>query len=240
MKIYKIFVYGTLCEGYRFHEDYVARFSPSDISKATVMGRLFWSGTPGMYPSLFLARPDECYAVHGNLITFPKKKMRRALKAMDLLERCALGELSLYDRSIVNVTTKDGETVRAFVYHNPRLFEMVSLIKAGLEIRDGSWTKAYDEHVRNREFHQVIMKIISKIGARTIAVAWDDDGPSIDWLTLEDAKKIEHLVPEAKMLVDLSLIHECDPEGWTKQDEHFKNGKLYETYERQLESPGSR
>jgi gamma-glutamylcyclotransferase (GGCT)/AIG2-like uncharacterized protein YtfP len=102
-KLDKVFVYGTLMEGYGNHrvvQEYVA-----DIVSATTTGELYQlTGYPGM-----LEGNDT---VHGELITLKPDTEGEAISAMDRLE----GHPNFYKRTIQTVCTGEGTEHKAYVY----------------------------------------------------------------------------------------------------------------------------
>ncbi len=114
----RLFVYGTLKEGFENHARYCS--NAGRIEKATASGRLYDTGAG--YPAMqFSDNPAEI--VHGEIITLPEAD----LPLLDELEEVP----ELYCRQEISCQLTSGKPVIAWCYIMERLPEHALLIDSG-------------------------------------------------------------------------------------------------------------
>lgn len=124
----KFFVYGTLRVGGHFAE----QFNGVRISStpAKIKGDLFQAG--GFFPGIALGGDNDVY---GEVHEYSDADGVKA--AMDGIEGYSEGRKNnLFNRKEVEATTRDGETIKAFVYEYGKPND---LRKGGGRIESGKW-----------------------------------------------------------------------------------------------------
>lgn len=125
----KVFVYGTLCRGQRYHH-ILAPFA-KQFHKATVRGQLF--DLPVGYPAMIEGES----AVAGELVEL--KNVSEALRLLDELEDYEENsDSNEYERIVVKVVTESGEEHDCYVYlYSPNRREW--LAANGTWVPGGDW-----------------------------------------------------------------------------------------------------
>lgn len=135
-KVHRIFVYGSLREGFENYEKYL-KGKVSDITPGIVQGKLFHIADRG-YPALLEGTND----VHGEIMTI-KENYEDILKTLDDLE-CFYGDSMIsneYDRKkvdVFNAITKQKERLPVYFFNtkNPEADQLQLIL-----IPDGDWKK---------------------------------------------------------------------------------------------------
>ena len=138
------FVYGTLRAGEGNHSWALAGKTASEVPATLAGGEMY---TNGGYP--YVIRTDNpAEVVVGEIMTPTDAMYEQVLTALDRLETYVPGrEDNHYDRVVVEVTTTDGETVRAFTYvASPSMYDHARSfprVLSGDFVKDGKRAFAY-------------------------------------------------------------------------------------------------
>jgi gamma-glutamylcyclotransferase (GGCT)/AIG2-like uncharacterized protein YtfP len=126
----KLFVYGTLRNG-RINSS-LPQIAPYLKSKAKgfVNGRLF---DVGEFPA---AKPSNLSSkkVYGDLVEITPHKINDVLRALDNYEEIDISnpEKSLFKRDVVDVTTNNGNKIKAWIYWYNKNVQELNEIKDGI------------------------------------------------------------------------------------------------------------
>lgn len=127
MKMYPVFVYGSLMEGYGNHALLIGNYS--DKINAIVKGTLY---SLGAFPALTLSGDTR---VKGELIFIKPERYTKTMSDLDMLEGYTEGRTdNLYTRALVKVMTETGIEYDAWVYTMPP-----TKLRNDRKIEGGSW-----------------------------------------------------------------------------------------------------
>lgn len=133
-----VFVYGTLLEGFRNHENYVKPYK-HEATAATIQGEIYH--LPAGYPGLLRGEQE----VVGAVLSFAPEEYERALDGLDELETY-YGEddpRNEYERIVVPATIRDtGESIDVYVY---RYLDQELVKQTGVYVAHGDWRRYMQE-----------------------------------------------------------------------------------------------